>query len=246
MSDELQKAIDAVVDGTPGAGSAAGREVRDVEAAAGAILRATVQAEAPPARLRDKLRQDAARFSAGDNVVPFPKTEPLGAAESTPWFPMRAWGWQMAAALTLLLAVWGWSQPRGGQPAPVEQQRAGLLRGAVDLAQADFAPGFDRYAGLGGDVVWSTRGQEGFLRLKGVPANNPSVAQYQLWIVDPERDEFPVDGGVFDIPPGGGETVVRFTPRLPVSRPAAFVITREQPGGVVKSRNAKPVAIAKL
>jgi hypothetical protein len=118
---------------------------------------------------------------------------------------------------------------------------------APDGIRAPFVPGLALYASLEGDVVWSTAKQDGFLRLKGLPANDPQRTQYQLWIVDPERDaEFPVDGGVFDIPTGAEEALIRFQPRLPIGRPVAFVITQEIPGGVVKSRNPKPVAIAKL
>jgi hypothetical protein len=37
------------------------------------------------------------------------------------------------------------------------------------------------------------------MSLKNLAVNDPTQNQYQLWIVDPERDELPVDGGVFDI-----------------------------------------------
>ncbi len=148
----------------------------------------------------------------------------------------------------MLIAAGGWLRPgRSGRPVPAAKLREALLRDSRGVQSVALAPGSDRYAGLQGDVVWSTERQDGFLRLRRRPANDPRISQYQLWIVDPERDEqFPVDGGVFDIPPGDGETVVRFTPRLPVWRPTAFLITREQPGGVVKSRASKPVAIARL
>lgn len=74
-------------------------------------------------------------------------------------------------------------------------------------------------------MVWSTEGQEGYLRLKGLPANEPSRSQYQLWIVDPERDEFPVDGGVFDIPSGEREDVVRFRSQYRFSLWPLFHVT---------------------
>jgi hypothetical protein len=244
MNDEFQKAIDRVVDGD-GTPASSNSEDAATQSATAAIVRGLVRPETPPKSLREKLRRDADRFVATDKVVPFPKPEET----RTPFgngFPMTAWGWQAVAAVALLFAVWSWNRgPASGAIRP-EQGRVALMRTAADMTRADFAPGSDRYAGLRGDVVWSTEGQEGFLRLEGMPANDPSRSQYQLWIVDPERDEFPVDGGVFDIPAGGGEAVVRFRPRLPVGQPTTFVITREQPGGVVKSRNAKPVAVATL
>jgi anti-sigma-K factor RskA len=72
--------------------------------------------------------------------------------------------------------------------------------------------------------------------LTGMPANDPSVAQYQLWVVDPDRDSNPVDGGVFDIPSGQQSVVIPINAKLAVDDPTVFAITREQPGGVVVSK----------
>ena len=81
----------------------------------------------------------------------------------------------------------------------------------------------------------------------GIPANDPTQAQYQLWIVDPARDpDAPVDGGVFDIPADGSPVVIPIAAKLALNNPQAFVITLEQPGGVVKSKLEKVVALAKL
>lgn len=244
MNDEFQKAIDKVVDGD-GTPTSQSPEDAAAQAATAAAVRAWVHPEVPPQSLREKLRRDADQFAANDKVVHFPKPEKSERTFGS-GFPMSAWGWQGLAASALLFAVLGWRREPPSEAVPPERGRESLLRGAVALNRAEFAPGSDRYSGLRGDVVWSTEGQEGYLRLKGLPANDPSRSQYQLWIVDPERDEFPVDGGVFDIPSGDREAVVRFRPRLPVGKPTTFVITREQPGGVVKSRAAKPVAVAKL
>ena len=94
---------------------------------------------------------------------------------------------------------------------------------------------FQEYASVTGDVVWNNDEQRGYLRLVGMPANDPSVAQYQLWIVDPDRDANPIDGGVFDVPASGEEVLIPIDAKLQVVTPAAFAITREQPGGVVVS-----------
>ena len=244
MSDEFHKAIERVVDGD-GTPASRNREDAAAQAATAAVVRSLVRPETPPASLREKLRRDADQFVATDKIVPFPKAKGPESLFSN-GFPPTAWGWQAVAALALLFGVWGWRRDLASKPIRPELGRMALMRADADVKRAKFAPGSDRYSGLRGDVVWSTEGQEGFLRLEGMPANDPSRSQYQLWIVDPERDEFPVDGGVFDIPAGGGEAVVRFRPRLPVGQPTTFVITREQPGGVVKSRNAKPVAVATL
>jgi hypothetical protein len=44
----------------------------------------------------------------------------------------------------------------------------------------------------------------------------------------------------------GGEVLIPFEPRLPVHSPAAFVVTLEQPGGVVISRQEHVLALAKV
>jgi hypothetical protein len=98
--------------------------------------------------------------------------------------------------------------------------------------------------GVTGGVVWDNERQRGFLRLSGVVVNEPSRAQYQLWIFDAGRDErYPVDGGVFDVPPGRSEVVVPFVPARPVLRPTAFAITVERAGGTVVSTREKLVAV---
>ena len=86
------------------------------------------------------------------------------------------------------------------------------------------------------------------MRFRGLAANDPAVAQYQLWIFDAERDEaYPVDGGVFDVPPeANGDVVVRIDPRLVVSRAVAFAVTVEQPGGVVVSSRSRLPLLAAL
>ena len=83
-------------------------------------------------------------------------------------------------------------------------------------------------------MVWSDSAQQGFMRLVGLPANQPDVAQYQLWIIDPDRDSQPVDGGVFDVS-SEGEVLVPIDAKLAVRNPRAFALTLEQPGGVVVS-----------
>lgn len=160
---------------------------------------------------------------------------PAGASRPAPG--IFAWtGWAVAALL--LATVWV------GRPAPtpdtmpvptVAEARASLLdaEGTVQTPWGDST--WAEFAEVQGDVVWNDQRQEGYLRLANMPANDPATAQYQLWIVDPARDEEPVDGGVFDIPPGAREVVVPIRAKLAVRSPAAFAITREQPGGVVVS-----------
>ena len=91
------------------------------------------------------------------------------------------------------------------------------------------------YEGVTGDVVWSQSQQQGYLRLANMPVNDPARIQYQLWIVDPERDsKHPVDGGVFNVS-STGEVIIPIQAKLRIRSPRAFAITAEQPGGVVVS-----------
>ena len=50
---------------------------------------------------------------------------------------------------------------------------------------------------------------------------------------------------VFDIPSGDGTTIIPIRNPLVVTDPKAFVITLEQPGGVVVSKQEVVVALAK-
>ncbi|MGL4551943.1 MAG: anti-sigma factor domain-containing protein, partial [Gemmataceae bacterium] len=96
-----------------------------------------------------------------------------------------------------------------------------------------------------GAVAWNNARQEGYLRLDGLPPNDPRVSQYQLWIFDADRDErYPVDGGVFDVPAAGA--VVPIRAKLGVGRPTLFAVTRERPGGVVVSDRRAVVLAAKV
>jgi hypothetical protein len=156
-----------------------------------------------------------------------------------PWI-----GWAAAACLTGLLLF----DRRGGGgsgTAPASDLRDALIRDAEDSRTLRITGTTGDFSQVKGEVVWSDERQVGYMTLVDLPPNDPSIHQYQLWIVDPARDEFPVDGGVFNMPPGGTTGVIPIDAKLAVKRPAAFVITREKPGGVVRSAQEVLVAVAK-
>jgi len=100
--------------------------------------------------------------------------------------------------------------------------------------------------GASGSVVWSRTTQAGEMRLAGLRPNDRARWQYQLWIFDKRRDQrYPVDGGVFDIPPGVGEVRVPIRARLPVGDAIMFVVTVEPAGGVVVSSRERVALTAK-
>ncbi|MGD9843464.1 MAG: anti-sigma factor [Steroidobacteraceae bacterium] len=165
-------------------------------------------------------------------------------------------GWWSAAAC-LLLAITGWwprlmnksVAPPVSTALTIEQQRDALANSGAAI-QAVWSPGNEAASEvLMGDVVFDPVTQQGYLRFRGIPANDPRLEQYQLWIADAARKPpQPVDGGVFNTPQAteAGDVIVPFTAKLPVGKPAAFVVTIEQPGGVVVSSQQRVLAVAKV
>lgn len=188
------------------------------------------------------------RKSAAEQMPPVPGTiirPPLSVWQTLVRSPFTGWA---AAAILLIAFVRPDSEPRNGElaelPRSAAQADATLRSQASDLIVRPFE-GLGDFSEVTGEVIWSDEFQQGYMTLIGIPANDPTQAQYQLWIVDPKRDEAPVDGGVFDIPSDGAPVVVPITAKLLLTNPQAFVITLEQPGGVVKSKQEKVVALAK-
>lgn len=182
-----------------------------------------------PASLGDRLRDNLP--AQADLAEPTPhRNIVLG-----PWL-----GWAAAACLLALLTI-----PKMLPEPDIGDRQAKLIKEADDLRRLPFAGASDLYRSASGEVVWSDTLQEGYMTLVNLPKNDPKHRQYQLWIIDPVRDEFPVDGGVFDIPTGDGPVIVQIDAKLAIKNPAAFVITLEQPGGVVRSKQEVVVALAK-
>jgi anti-sigma-K factor RskA len=96
--------------------------------------------------------------------------------------------------------------------------------------------------GAGGRVLWSPERQQGELVVQGLVANDASESQYQLWIVDAQREGPPVPGPVFDV--ADDEVQVVFDVALVIAEPSAFLITVERPGGVVVSKQDRVAMIA--
>jgi hypothetical protein len=204
---------------------------------------ATVPArEALPPSLRQRLDRCADEWLRECAAQPGAARQLSRISSALPW---------LVAAAGVLLAIVGW-WPRLDEVAPAtmagdfDQWRAQRARERM-LATS----GVEHLAWRGatetgaGDVVWDPRRQQGYLRLRGFVANDPSRARYQLWIFDAARDDrYPVDGGVFDVPADRDEVVIPMHPTLPVSRAVAFAITVEQPGGAVVSAREKLVAFA--
>jgi anti-sigma-K factor RskA len=156
--------------------------------------------------------------------------------------PSGGWPW-LAVAAALVAAILGW-WPREQVSPAIGAERAALV--AAGARQIDWKATEEPAAtGATGDVVWDPRTQRGFMRIVGLAANEPTRLQYQLWIFDRLRDQrYPVDGGVFDIPAGGGEVIVPIRARLPVGDATLFAVTVEAAGGVVVSSREHIVLLA--
>ncbi len=250
LSPVEQRTLDSLDSG------AASALLRDLERAAAAITLAGAapHSEMLPPALRARIEQHAQASFADDNVAE------LRAAKATlPPEQIAAWGgptsrrigvagW-LAAAACFLLAVFGWLRPLQSRLAPPvaqgqAQEREALLALPESIKVNLGATNDPDAAGVTGDAVWDPVTQRGYLHFVGLPANDPKVRQYQLWIVDGGRDKrYPVDGGVFDVPANSSEVIVPIRAALPVRTAKAFAVTIEKPGGVVVSEQQHVVVL---
>jgi hypothetical protein len=203
------------------------------------------------------------------NVVPFSTARPVARAPSR---VLAISGW-IAAAACLLLAIGALA--RRPPPAPVvtlpatpptqtaspsatpspttvasvtpAELREKLLA-AEGTSRAEWSATKDPLGKAAtGEVVWNKELQKGTMRFKGLAKNDPTRAQYQLWIFDKSRDDkYPVDGGVFDVDSETGDVVVPIRATLAVNSPTLFAVTLEKPGGVVVSKRERIVVTAKM
>ena len=203
-----------------------------------------------PAKLLKNLRAGMAEFVS-------PELEAEVVVRPSAWqglFASPKTGWAIASLFAFLLAAKSFVDKTPVEPgkqvvtAPdkftLGEARETLISKADDLFKSEFG-GSEKFNQMSGTVVWSDELQEGYMSLTNLPANDPGSNQYQLWIVDPDRDDKPVDGGVFDISASIGTAIISIRNPLVVTNPQAFVITLEQPGGVVVSKQEVVVALAK-
>ena len=187
----------------------------------------------------------AAAASPAKASSPSPLRKPSSLQAKAGWF---------AAAASVLIALAGWwpriqDGDQGALETPVastlQLQREQLLA-QEGVVQRTWRTTQDPAAsGVTGDVVWDPQSQEGYLRFRGLQANNANELQYQLWIFDGTRDErFPVDGGVFDISTSQGEVIIPIKANLEIRDPAMFAVTIEKPGGSVVSSRDRIVVLA--
>ncbi|MEO0529342.1 MAG: anti-sigma factor [Planctomycetota bacterium] len=207
--------------------------------AAATVSAAGVAVDEPlPAVLRDRVLDDAAEME--------PKATPAPAGPLPPP-TKREWPVYTMFAIAAGLLISLYLGTPGGELSLIDQ-RAALVASADDLVRVAWTPQDDPAViatedeeAPHGDVVWSDANQAGYMRFRGLKANDPTVEQYQLWVFDEDRNaDYPVDGGVFDIvATDDGEQIVPIDAKLPISKATLFAITVEKPGGVVVSDRSR-------
>lgn len=141
------------------------------------------------------------------------------------------------------------AQPKVPTQTPLDEQYTQLAAkpGVVAAPWGFNADGGDeRFANATGQIIFDPETQTGYMKLSGLPVNDPDQEQYQLWIVDADRpDETTnrVDGGVFDVT-DAGEVIVPVNPKITAAQPVVFALTIERPGGVVVSQGPLQVVAA--
>lgn len=211
--------------------------------------------ETMPAHVASKISENANKW-VGEDPWPPSYKETAEDSGSSSLFGWLGWGAAVAAGLVLAANIYFTRLQPPEQaviPTPVEtprtltdaQKREELLRSTAGLIKANWAAGnVKELKDISGDIVWSDEKQTGYMRFRGLPANDKTKETYQLWLFDKTQDKAtPIDGGTFDVA-AGGEVIIPIDAKLKAVEPGMFAITIEKPGGVVVSKREKIAALA--
>jgi hypothetical protein len=209
-----------------------------------------------PASLQSRIVADSERhFERIAEKGSAPVNEIATESAGTGWFGWLGWGLAAAASLALAFNLFYTTPPvvdvvQGPDATPEKkltpaEERQRLIESAPDLARGSFGPGNVKELTPAGDIVWSDAKQTGYMRLSGLPVNDPNKETYQLWIFDETQDDkTPIDGGTFNVG-SDGEVIVPINAKLAPRNTKMYAITVEKPGGVVVSKRETIVALAK-
>ena len=217
------------------------------ELTAAAIGVASVDAhEEMPAALRERIIADADKYVGVSDASDVPiSVRGSGEPVRGSLFNWLGWAFAAAACIALSLNIFYTRQKTDIVNLTPAQMREQLIASGQPLARANWGPGQMSDVRPSGDVVWSDATQTGYIRVSGLPKNDPAKETYQLWIVAENQDpKTPVDGGTFDIATDG-EVVIPINAKVKAMNPQGFAITIEKPGGVPVSKGEKVPAQAK-
>ncbi len=212
--------------------------------------------EPMPVNLQSRIMAEAERYFDANPRSAEPAALVPETAASGSIFNWLGWAVAAAACLALALNLYTSRQQspiaQGGTPTPTPQeilspaqQRQMLIDTAPDLARGTWGTGNVKELTPAGDIVWSDAKQAGYMRLSGLPVNDPNKETYQLWIFDETQDDkTPIDGGTFSVN-SAGEVIIPIDAKLHPRNTKMYAITVEKPGGVVVSKREKIVALAK-
>ncbi len=180
-----------------------------------------------------------------------PETYPIAGklSETAPLPSWTTWGgWALAACLLIAsLVTFAVNNSAGGSgsgPASRASLKPGVIAAAPDAFSADWSDWDNpEIKGVQGRVMWSETLQRGVMTFKGLPRNDATKTQYQLWIIDERGLAQRINGAIFDST--GEETSVEVRPSIAVRNAAAFALTIEGPGGTWVSDMTRRVVIAK-
>lgn len=208
-----------------------------------------------PKHLRNQVIDQAQPFVSPDAVHSEVKPETRTVTAGSYRREMLAW---LATSACLALAAFLWFQPDRSDSQIV--QNTSLIAVSSEKALNEFIAGkgnenvFKVSLGSGNhdsgkdcqaSVVWDRKLKRGFLTVNNLATNEPTVEQYQLWIIDKKRgDEDRPNAGVFDISKPG-VNVFEFRSELPIFEAQGFAVTVEKSGGVAVSDLSK-ISLANL
>ncbi|MCB9844953.1 MAG: anti-sigma factor [Phycisphaeraceae bacterium] len=224
-------------------------DTEELEMAAAAALVALAGPKEPmPGALRTRTLQTLADAPARGGLRLSGPTQGEPSRPAAQFRSLLAWsGWVAAAACLIIALVLMNRTPSTPAPNSPGRAREQFLAQAPDVKAAPWSDWDNpEITGVTGSVEWSESAQRGFMRFRGLTANDPGVQQYQLWIIDERGLEQRISGGVFDVDRATGEVVVEIEPAVEIHNAAAFAITIERPGGVWVSDMTRRVTIATL
>ncbi len=193
-----------------------------------------------PADAQERLRRAGQEWAAATSPVlklSNQENQPIPAAARRASHVLWTAGPWIAAAACLLLAVIAWWP--SSNPDIVAIVNASPVKMAAEWKDWDHP----EISGVRGKVVWCDNLQMGYMRFAGLPRNDPSLHQYQLWIIDERGMEQRISGGVFNVE-SDGEVIVPIDAGIEVHHAQAFAVTIEPPGGTWVSDMKRRVAIA--